>query len=298
MSATISVRPLHDVFVGEVAGADLTQPLSDSQIAAIEAAIAQYAVLVFRDQWLTDDQQLQFSRRFGELEETRGTGISKPGELRLHPAFADVSNLDKDNAVLARDNRRRLYSLGNRLWHSDSSFKPIPARYSLLSGRVVATHGGDTEFADMRAAYDALDEATKAEIAELVCEHSLIYSRELLGFDDLTEAEKATMRPVTQPLVRRHPISGRTSLYLASHIGLILGWPVPEARAFIRDLTEHATRPRFVYAHKWRPFDLVMWDNRCTMHRVRRYEASEVRDMRRTTVAGEPPIAVGARVAA
>ena len=285
----ISVRRLHDLFVGEVSGVDLTRPVAAPDIAAIEAAIAEHAVLVFRDQRITDDQQLTFSRYFGELEETNGTGISKPGEQRLHPAFADVSNLDKDNTILARDNRRHLSSLGNMLWHSDSSFKPVPAAYSLLSGRVVVEQGGQTEFADMRAAYDALDDVTRAEIADLVCEHSLIYSRELLGFDDLTDAERATMRPVRQVLTRTHPVSGRTSLYLASHIGKILGWPVPEARAFIRDLTEHATQRRFVYAHQWRPFDLVMWDNRCTMHRVRRYDASQVRDMRRTTVAGAAP---------
>jgi len=295
---TISVRSLHDLFVGEVSGVDLTRPLAPEQIAAIETAIAEHAVLVFRDQRLTDEQQLSFSRCFGELEETRGTGISKPGEQRLHPAFADVSNLDTDNTVLARDNRRRLYSLGNMLWHSDSSFKAIPAKYSLLSGRVVVEHGGETEFADMRAAYDALDEETKSEIADLICEHSLIYSREVMGFGDLTDAERATMRPVRQMLTRTHPASLRKSIYLASHIGKIIGWPVPEARAFIRDLTEHATQRRFVYAHRWRPFDLVMWDNRCTMHRARRYDSSQVRDMRRTTVAGSAPTVVQEPMAA
>ena len=279
-------RPLHPLFVGEVSGADLTRPQTPAEIAAIEAAIAEYAVLVFRDQRITDDQQLAFSECFGELEHTGGTGISKPGEQRLHPAFADVSNLDVNNTVLARDNRRRLYSLGNMLWHSDSSFKPVPARYSLLSGRVVVSKGGETEFADMRAAYDSLDAATKTEIEDLICEHSLIYSRETLGFGDLTEAEKATMRPVQQVLVRTHPVSKRKSVYLASHIGKIIGWPVPEARAFIRDLTEIATQPDFVYRHIWQKFDLVMWDNRCTMHRARRYDPTRVRDMRRTTVAG------------
>lgn len=282
----IRVRPLHALFVGEVAGIDTTRDLSAEDVRAIEAAADRYAVLVFRDQRLTDEQQLAFSRRFGPLEETRGTGISKPGEQRLHPAFADVSNLDQDNRLLARDNRRRLYSLGNMLWHSDSSFKAVPAKYSILSGRVVAARGGETEFADMRAAYDALDDATKAECEGLICEHSLIYSRELLGFGDLTGDERSTMRPVRQALLRTHPGSGRRSLYLASHIGTIIGWPVPEARAFIRDLTEHATQPQFVYAHAWQPFDLVIWDNRCTMHRVRRYDNSQPRDMRRTTVAG------------
>ena len=279
----MKIRPLDDRFVAEVTEVDLTGPVD---AAAIEVAIAQHAVLVFRDARLSDDRQLAFSRLFGALEETKGTGISKPGEQRLHPAFADVSNLDTGNTVLARDNRRRLFSLGNMLWHSDSSFKPIPATYSLLSGRVVVAKGGETEFADMRAAYDALSAAEQGEIDDLICEHSLIYSREALGFEDLTEQERATMRPVRQPLVRTHPRSGRKSLYLASHIGGIAGWPVPEARAFIRDLTEHATQRRFVYTHVWRPFDLVMWDNRCTMHRARRFDATEARDMRRTTVAG------------
>jgi len=282
----IEITPLHPVFAAEVSGIDTTRTLGHDTVAAIDAAMDRHAVLVFRDQHLTDGQQLAFSQAFGELEFTHGTGISKPGEQRLHPAFADVSNLGQDNQILARDNRRRLYSLGNMLWHSDSSFKPVPAKYSILSGRVVATTGGETEFADMRAAYDALDDATKAVIDDLVCEHSLIYSREVMGFDDLTEAERATMHPVRQALVRTHPCSGRKALYLGSHIGMIIGWPMPEARAFIRDLTEHATQRGFVYAHRWRSFDLVMWDNRALMHRVRRYDSTQVRDMRRTTVAG------------
>jgi alpha-ketoglutarate-dependent 2,4-dichlorophenoxyacetate dioxygenase len=282
----IDISPLHPVLAGEVSGIDTTQNLSRDQVAAIEHGMDRYGVLVFRDQRLTDDQQLAFSRSFGDLEETRGTGISKSGEQRLHPAFADVSNIDQDNRLLERDNRRRLYSLGNMLWHSDSSFKAVPAKYSILSGRIVTSEGGNTEFADMRAAYAALDAATKAEIDGLVCEHSLIYSRTALGFTDLTPEERATMRPVRQSLVRTHPVTGEKSLYLASHIGAIVGWPVPEALAFIRDLTEHATQHQFVYAHQWRPFDLVMWDNRVTMHRVRRYNNAVPRDMRRTTVAG------------
>jgi alpha-ketoglutarate-dependent 2,4-dichlorophenoxyacetate dioxygenase len=286
---SIEINPRHPVFAAEISGIDTTRPLAPGTAATIEAAMDRHAVLIFSDQRLTDEQQLTFSQSFGELEFTNGTGISKPGEQRLHPAFADVSNLGQDNQVLARDNRRRLYSLGNMLWHSDSSFKPVPAKYSILSGRVVATTGGETEFADMRAAYDALDESTKAEIDALVCEHSLIYSREVMGFGDLTEAERATMRPVRQALVRTHPGSGRKALFLGSHIGTIIGWPMPEARAFIRDLTEHATQRRFVYAHHWRPFDLVMWDNRALMHRVRRYDSTQVRDMRRTTVAGTTP---------
>jgi alpha-ketoglutarate-dependent 2,4-dichlorophenoxyacetate dioxygenase len=281
----IEIRQLHPLFAGEVSGTDIARPLVPADVAAIEGGMDRYAVLVFRDQRLTDEQQLAFSRNFGELEFTRGTGISKPGELRLDPAFADVSNLDANNQPLARNNRRRLYSLGNRLWHSDSSFKAIPAKYSLLSGRIVSEKGGETEFADMRAAYDALDAATKTQIEDLVCEHSLLYSREQLGFD-LTPEERVTMQPVRQRLVRTNPATGRKSLYLASHIGTIIGWPMQEARAFIRDLIEHATQPEFVYTHKWRRWDLVMWDNRQTMHRVRRYDESKPRDMRRTTVGG------------
>jgi len=285
----VNIRPLHPVLAAEITGIDLRQPQSDAAINAVEDAIAQYAVLVFPSQDITDDQQLVFSRSLGPLEETRGSGISKPHEMRLHPAFADISNLNVDNTVLARDNRRRLYSLGNMLWHSDSSFKPVPSTYSLLSARIPVEKGGETQFADMRAAYDSLDAETKAEIEDLVCEHSLLYSRATLGFSDLTEEEQATMRPVQQVLVRTHPRSGRKSLYLSSHIGKILGWPTPEAMAFIRDLAEHATQPETVYTHRWRKHDLVMWDNRTTMHRARRYDHTQVRDMRRTTVGDVRP---------
>jgi alpha-ketoglutarate-dependent 2,4-dichlorophenoxyacetate dioxygenase len=201
--------------------------------------------------------------------------------------MADVSNLDANHKPLARDDRRRMFNLGNQLWHSDSSFRAIPAKYSILSGRIVVDHGGRTEFADMRAAYDALDPDTKAEIENLVCEHSLLYSRGTLGFTDLTDQERAMFKPVRQSLVRIHPVTGRKSLYLSSHIGTIIGWPVPEARAFIRDLAEHATQPRFVYKHIWKQYDMVMWDNRSTMHRVTRFDETQVRDVRRTTVAGD-----------
>ena len=180
-----------------------------------------------------------------------------------------------------------MFNLGNRLWHSDSSYRAVPAKYSLLSGRIVVDRGGHTEFADMRAAYDALDDAMKAEIEQVVCEHSLMFSRGALGFSELNEQEQAMFRPVRQRLVRTHPVTGRKSLFLSAHAGGIVNWPVPEARAFLRDLMEHATQPRFVYSHKWRQWDLVMGDNRQTMHRVTRFDETQVRDMRRTTVAGE-----------
>jgi alpha-ketoglutarate-dependent 2,4-dichlorophenoxyacetate dioxygenase len=283
----IAITDLTPGFVGDVSGVDITEPLSADQVAALEAGMDRYAVLVYHRQDFTDDEQKRFSRYFGDLEVTAGGNVTKAADRRLDADMADVSNLGVDHRPLARDDRRRLFNLGNQLWHSDSSFRAIPAKYSLLSGRIVVDHGGNTEFADMRAAYDALDAATKAEIEDLVCEHSLIYSRGTLGFTDLSEEERRMFTPVRQRLVRTHPVTGRKSLYLSSHIGTIVGWPMPEARAFIRDLTEHATQVRFTYSHTWQPFDLVMWDNRSTMHRVRRFDLTLVRDMRRTTVAGD-----------
>jgi alpha-ketoglutarate-dependent 2,4-dichlorophenoxyacetate dioxygenase len=287
---TVSIRQIGPCFAGEVSGVDLTKPLSREEVAAIEAGMDQYAVLVFHDQPVTDEQQIEFSRNFGAIEPAVGSNITKPEERRLRVEIADVSNLKKGNELYDRDDRRRMFNLGNRLWHSDSSFRATPAKYSLLSGRSVPSTGGDTEFADMRAAYDALDDETKAEIEDLICEHSLMYSRGLLGFAEFTPEEKAMFKPVRQRLVRTHPVSGRKSLFLASHAGGIVGWPMPEARAFLRDINEHATQRQFVYTHKWRLYDLVMWDNRQTMHRARAFrDTKEPRDMRRTTIQGDGP---------
>jgi alpha-ketoglutarate-dependent 2,4-dichlorophenoxyacetate dioxygenase len=290
----LAIRAIQPAFAGEVSGIDITQPLAPADVAAIEAGMDKYAVLVFRDQKLTDEQQMAFSLNFGALENARGGNVTKPGDLRLPTGMNDVSNLGKDHKPLARDSRQRLFNLGNMLWHSDSSFRAIPAKYSLLSARIVNPKGGDTQFADMRAAYDALDDETKREIEGQVCEHSLMYSRGSLGFLDYTDEEKELFKPVRQRLVRTHPVTGRKSLYLSSHAGTILGLPMPEARIILRDLTEHATQPRFVYIHKWKLDDLVMWDNRQTMHRGRRYDESQARDVRRTTVAGDAPTAAQA----
>lgn len=273
-------------FAGEVSGIDLTRPLSAAEVAAVHAGMDRFGVLVFHDQKIDDDQQLAFSRALGPLEQATGD-IAAPQDRRVGMDLSDISNLDKNSQLLARDDRRRLFGLGNQLWHSDSSFKDVPAKYSLLSARKIPPTDGNTEFADMRAAYDALDDATKREVADLICSHSQIFSRGILGFTDFTGDERVKWAPVRQRLVRRHPSSGRLSLYLSSHAGGIEGWPVPEARAFLRDLNEHATQRRFVYAHVWKPHDLVMWDNRATMHRARRYDNSEVRDMRRTTLTNE-----------
>jgi alpha-ketoglutarate-dependent 2,4-dichlorophenoxyacetate dioxygenase len=285
----VAIRPLHPVFVGEVSGVDITKPLSAADVAALEAGMDRYAVLVFHDQDITDAQQMAFSQNFGALEDARGGNVTKPEDKRLGTGMNDVSNLGKDGKPLARDSRQRLFNLGNSLWHSDSSFRATPAKYSLLSARVVNKKGGNTEFADMRAAYDALDDETRQEIEPLVCEHSLMYSRGSLGFTDYSDDEKRAFAPVRQRLVRTHPVTGRKSLYLSSHAGSIVGMPMPEARLLLRDLTEHATAPRFVYVHKWTLHDLVIWDNRQTMHRVRRYDETQPRDMRRTTVAGDAP---------
>jgi alpha-ketoglutarate-dependent 2,4-dichlorophenoxyacetate dioxygenase len=285
----VAIRQIGPCFAGEVEGLDLTRPLAPEEAAAIHAGMDRYAVLVFHDQKLGDEQQLAFTRSLGEIEHAIGTSLRAPDEYRLPTTFADVSNLDQQHRVFARDDRRRLFGLGNRLWHSDSSFKVVPAKYSLLHARSVPSKGGNTEFADMRAAYDALDAETKAEVEGLVCEHSQIYSRQQLGFTDFTDEERARFAPVRQCLVRTHPGTGRRSLYLSSHAGGIVGWPVPEARAFLRDLVEHATQPDFVYVHRWRVHDLVMWDNRQTMHRARPFPAHEPRDMRRTTLVGDGP---------
>jgi alpha-ketoglutarate-dependent 2,4-dichlorophenoxyacetate dioxygenase len=287
----LSIRQLHPVFVSEVTGIDCSRPVGRDAVAAIEEAMDEYAVLVFPEQELTDAEQIAFTRHFGELEHYETAGhIRKREDQRLGPGIADFSNLDKSGAIMSAEDRVWFFKLADRLWHSDSSFRPVPAKYSLLSGRVIPSSGANTEFADMRAAYDALDDRTKAEIEDLVCEHSLIYSREAIGFTQLTPEEIEAFRPVRQPLVRTHTVTGRRSLFLAAHAGAILGWTIPEARMFLRDLTEHATQREFVYSHAWRPNDLVMWDNRTTMHRARRFDHQEVRDVRRTTLAGDAPL--------
>ncbi|MSP34235.1 MAG: TauD/TfdA family dioxygenase [Limnohabitans sp.] len=281
-----AIDPASPAFIGEVSGIDLTRKLVEEEVSAIHAGMDRFGVLVFHDQHFDDEQQISFSRQLGMLEEATGDIMSEK-DRRLSMDLNDISNLDKNGELLPRDDRRRLFGLGNLLWHSDSSFKEVPAKYSMLSARKIPLAGGNTEFADMRAAYDALDDETKGEVHDLICLHSQIFSRGILGFDDFTDVERSKWAPVRQRLVRRHPNTGLLSLYLASHAGGIEGWPMPEARSFLRDLNEHATQRQFVYAHVWRPSDLVMWDNRVTMHRARRYDPKEVRDMRRTTLTNE-----------
>jgi alpha-ketoglutarate-dependent 2,4-dichlorophenoxyacetate dioxygenase len=287
---SLSIKPIDPVsrpfFGGEVSGIDVTKPVSDADVAAINRGMDEFGILIFHDQPFTDEEQLAFGRRFGTLEQASGD-IQQGAQRRLSMELNDISNLDEKGRLLDRNDRRRQFSVGTRIWHSDSSFKTVPAMYSMLSGRVVPADGPKTEFADMRAAYDKVDEATRALIEPLVCEHSQLFSRGVLGFTDFTEEEMQKMAPVRQPLVRRYPTNGRKSLYLSSHAGTIIGWPIAEARQLLQELTELATQREFVYAHAWRSADLVIWDNRVTMHRVQRYAGSDVRDMRRVTLVGE-----------
>ena len=279
----LSITPLHPIFAAVVGGIDLREPMDAATRHALTLASDQYAVLVFRGQSISDAQQIDFSAQFGALETT--IKAYRPGHKpRLDLHISDVSNVDENSNVLALDDRRRMNGLGNRLWHTDSSFKAIPARYSLLSARAIPASGGETQFADLRAAYDALTEATKAQIDGLIAEHSVLHSRSTIGFTDFSDEERAKLPPVPQRLVRTHPGSGRKTLYLASHAGWIRDMPIPEARLLLRDLIEHATQPTFVYTHRWTVGDLVMWDNRCTMHRARDYDPTAMRDMHRTTV--------------
>ena len=288
----VEIRQVGDKFAGEVTGIDLTKPLSTESVRAIHDGMDEYAVLFFRGQPLTADEQLAFSKQLGEIEHAIGTSLRDDKDARLPTTFADVSNLDRDERPFDINDRRRLFAIGNRLWHSDSSFKVIPAKYSILHAISIPSRGGNTEFAHMPSAYDALDEETKGEIDDLICEHSQIFSRQQVGFTELTKEEIERFEPVRQRLIRRHPKTGRKSLYLSSHAGRIDGLSVPDAKLLLLDLVNHATQKKFVYIHKWQMGDLVMWDNRQTMHRVRPFPVNEPRDMRRTTIVGDGPTVV------
>ena len=285
----ISLHAVTPEFVAEVGDIDLGKPISASDLAAIKAAFTRYAVLIFPDQTFSDESHLDFARHFGPLE-TSVFKLRTDHKMRLDEKMADVGNLDANNNILAANDRVRLYQLGNRLWHTDSSFKRLPAYCSILHGRAIPPIGGHTEFADLRAAYDALPEDTKRRIAGLVAEHSLMTSRARLGFTDFDEAEREAFEPVPQVLARRLPDSGRMSLYLASHAGTIRGMAKADAERLLKELIDHATQRQFVHAHRWRVNDLVMWDDRCTMHRGMDFDDQRYkRDMRRATVSDVAP---------
>jgi alpha-ketoglutarate-dependent 2,4-dichlorophenoxyacetate dioxygenase len=285
----LAITPVTPSFAARIEGLDLSKPLSADVVAAIIAAMDKYAVVVFPGQTFDDEEQLRFGENFGEIEDTP-TLVDQSRRRIATTRINDISNIGVDGKLLAADDRRRMFNLGNLLWHSDSSFKAIPAHYSMLHARSIPPAGGDTEFADMRAAWDALPQKLKDEAWDLVADHSLIYSRAQMGFEAFSPEEIVRCTPVPQRLVRRHAGSGRLALYLSAHIGGIHGWSTPEALVLIRELTEFATQRAFVYAHKWAVGDLVMWDNRCTMHRGRRYDDKVYpRDMRRVTVMDSAP---------
>jgi len=279
----LTFRKLHLHFAAEVSPVDLRRVHDRQTLAEIRAGMDEYAVLVFRDQPFTDDEQLAFAQRLdGQLHAK--TGISALRKSRLgNEALGDISNLDENGEIMKSDDRRRMYGLGNRLWHTDASFQDPPGRYSMLSAKIVPAVGADTEFADMRAAYDALSAETKAQLEGLRVHHSIAYSRQTLGFE-FSKDEEESLKGAVHPLVRTIPRSNRRSLYVASHASKIIDWPIPEGRLLLRDLIEHATQPEFVYRHAWRVGDLVIWDNRATMHRGRPFEdAKYTRELRRVT---------------
>ena len=288
----IQTRENFPNFVGFVSGVDLKKELNDELVEKIDEAINKLSVLVFKNQNINDDEQVRFTRYFGEIEASgKKSNITKAQDRRLSADLADVSNLDKNNNPFTKNDPRRIFNLGNRLWHTDSSYKKIPAKYSLLSARNVSKEGGDTEFADMREAYDCLDDNMKSKIRNMICEHSLIYSRQRLGFDmtkELSPEEIKNFTPVEQPLVRKNNLTQRKTIFLSSHIGKVKDWIRPDSMCFIDDLIEYATQTKFKYVHKWSNNDLIIWDNRQTMHRARAFDdLKENRDMRRTTVLGE-----------
>jgi alpha-ketoglutarate-dependent 2,4-dichlorophenoxyacetate dioxygenase len=289
----LTFRKLHPCFVAEVGPVDLKTVHDPDTLARIRGGMDEFAVLVFRDQIWSDAEHLDFAQRLDGVLHTK-LGISALQKNRFgNEALGDISNLDESGEIMKSDNRRRMYGLGNRLWHTDASFQDPPGRYSMLSAKVVPPVDADTEFADMRAAYDALPEGERPRLEGLTVHHSIAYSRQTLGFE-FSSSEQDVLKGAIHPLVRTIPRSGRRSLYLASHASRIVEWPVPEGRLLLRDLIEHATQPRFVYRHQWRVGDLVIWDNRATMHRARPFDDARYRrELRRvTTLDVEQPAAV------
>jgi alpha-ketoglutarate-dependent 2,4-dichlorophenoxyacetate dioxygenase len=284
----LTFRKLHPRFVAEVSPIDLRRVHDAETLAQIREGMDEYAVLVFRDQTFSDEEHLAFAQRLDGQLHTK-LGISALQKNRFgNEALGDISNLDENGEVMKSDNRRRMYGLGNRLWHTDASFQDPPGRYSMLSAKVVPPVPADTEYADMRAAYDALDPEMKERLEGLRVHHSIAHSRQTLGFE-FSKDEAETLKGAIHPLVRTIPRSNRKSLYVASHASRIIDWPVPEGRLLLRDLMEHATQPEFVYRHSWRVGDLVIWDNRATMHRGKPFDDTKYRrELRRVTTLDIP----------
>jgi alpha-ketoglutarate-dependent 2,4-dichlorophenoxyacetate dioxygenase len=279
----LTFRKLHPCFAAEVSPVDLRRVHDAETLAEIRAGMDEFAVLVFRDQPFTDEEQIAFARRLdGELHTKTGSRVLVKSRLG-NEAVGDISNLDEDGGIMRSTDRRRMYSLGNRLWHTDASFQDPPGRYSMLSAKVVPPTGADTEFADTRAAYDALDAGMKSRLEGLRVHHSIAHSRQALGFE-FSADEAEALKGAVHPLIRTLPRSNRRSLYVASHASRIIDWPVPEGRLLLHDLIEHATRREFVYRHAWHAGDLVIWDNRATMHRATPFDdAKHRRELHRVT---------------
>jgi len=283
------VYPVTETFAAEIGDIDLSRPLSGEERSEIDEAFNRFSVLVVPDQQMSADQHLEFARNFGPLE-TSIHAVRSDARLRVRPEISDVSNLDAGESIWGKESRKRMFEMSNRMWHTDSSFRRVPAKASLLYARSIPPIGGQTEFADMRAAYDALAEEMKQRLRGLVAEHAIMHSRRKLGFTDFSDEEMQTLPPVPQALVRRHAGSGRMGLYLASHAGRIFGMNGDEGRKLLHQLIEHAGQRQFVYTHRWRVYDLVMWDNRCTMHRGKGYDDLRwPRDMQRATVSDVAP---------
>ena len=281
---SITIYPFTPNFGAEIGDVDLTAPLSEADFEEIRAAFWKYSVLVFPGQDLTQEHHLAFSSRFGPVEKER-TLDPKATPTRYGGTFADISNLTAEGKIWGETSRQRMYKLGNKLWHTDSSFKMLPSLCSLLYSRTIAPIGGHTQFADQRAAYDALPEETKRKLHGLIAEHWIVHSRRRCGFTEFNEDEMRRLPPVPQVLVRTIPENGRKSLYVASHAGRVFGMSDEEGRALIDSLVAHVVQPQFVYTHRWRANELVMWDNRCTMHRGTDYDDLRwVRDMQRVTI--------------
>jgi alpha-ketoglutarate-dependent 2,4-dichlorophenoxyacetate dioxygenase len=294
---SLKIAKLHPMFGADVGNVDLSKPVDQASLEEIQAALDKYAILIFHGPKLREETQIAFAERFGPLESQNGV-LATNVPARVSRQLVDISNLDEKNTVLGAQDRRRMFALGNQLWHTDSSFKKTPAKYSLLHAHTVTPEGGETQFVDTRAAYDALPERMKMRIETLQAEHSIFVSRSKLGFTEFSEEERRANPPVHRALVRVHPGSGRKALYLASHASHIVGQPLPDGRMLIHELMEHATQPQFVHTHKWAPGDLIMWDNRCTMHRGRPYdEVNHRRDMRRATVQDLDPAVQDQRAA-
>ncbi len=280
---SLSFEPLHRHFVAAVRGFDMREPIDAAGVRAFEDAIDRYAVLVFPAQHVDDAQQLAFTANFGPPDIGRKKAV-KSADSRLPMEMIDLSNLDENGYVIDPNHRRVLSLLGTRLWHSDSSYQRPAAKFSMLRAVTVPALGGETEFADCRAAYDALPAALRQDAENRFAEHWVHHSRSTLGWEPTEEEIRGAMAPVRWPLVRVHAGSGRKTLYIGAHARRVIGLPLPAGRILLRDLQEHATQPEFVYRHKWQQGDLVLWDNRAVMHRGCRYDLAHVRDMRRTTV--------------